>query len=1808
MNPTANLPGGTCTVTVIANQVSDVDAGDPPDNMAANFVFSFTTDEAPTVTATTPTNGATNQAANVNLSVTFSEPVNVTDNWFQIVCTVSGTRNVADTVVGGGPTTFTIDPNTNFTGGESCTVTIFAAQVTDQDGGDPPDNMAANFVFSFSIDQAPTVTATVPTNGATQVANNANVSVTFSEPVDVTGNWFSISCAVSGTHDTTNSVVTGGPTTFTINPNGTFTNGELCTTTIIAAQVADQDANDPPDNMAANFVFSFTIDQAPAVTTTIPTNGATGVAANTNITVNFSESVNATTASFQIECPAPGNLQAFTLSASPSNSFVLDPVSTLPEGVICTVTVFANQITDTDAGDPPDNMDANFVFSFAIPPRAVDDARNATGNIRIQTAGRSNFSTLTNDIGPGITVTAFDATSLRGGQVSVAANGTFTYNPRAGYEGPDSFNYTITNAAGSDVGTVNITIAGMIWFIQSAPPATTCATLNGTCGRLSDSLTSLPAFEAGNGGATVVGSDVVDPEAGDHIFIYTGSAGYVGPLTLEANQRVIGQGAQQSLQTLSGITPATDSDTLPSTGGTRPSITTGGFNVVSNNQLYGLNFDDTSTASVNSVGNIGTFIMADIGILNDASNGGGVILDDGGTVTATGLNTIQTRSGVGLNVTNTQIGGGNITFRSISVGNTTADADPAQGILLNNTGLAAGNGSLVVTGNGGTCTEATPTCTGGRINNTVGGDTDPVANVPGGTGISLRSTKSVSLTLMRLDNHQNYAIHGTNVVGFSLSSSVINGTNGTNVSSPFRDSSIRFDQLTGTNSITNTVISGGFQHNILMDNQSGTSQITVTGCTIKNTNAATGDDGFQLEAETTAVVNAFVTNNSFSAHGGDHMNLSLINNADVDFTFTGNSFAGGHAIGLGQGLFVLGANFNGSLTYDISNNGTAAAPLTGNKQGGMIHVNKGSGTGTFNGRIQNNFIGIAAVTGSGSEQAFGIYASARGAGGSHTTLIANNVVRQYFDRGILLEAGEGAAAFNATVTANTVDNFADAVNSLHGIHSDNGILSTDTNSVCIDMQDNLVANAGNEAAGGADIRLRKGSQAGLNVRIPGLVGTTATDADNKITAENPNATTVTVTGANYTGGAACTQPTLPAPAAAPATFTSEALAAAARIAQPQTKSTVETSSAPAATEQTQAVSVMASSDVPTATAKRDRGTVLRNSVNNNWVKSNHANAMQDKKPRRGVSVVPTVSPSSGETVLATIGTLKAGKTVRITFQVTINTPYSGGDFISNQGTVSGDNFANVLTDDPAVGGAADPTLTPVFTTPSVSVADAQANEPTSGSTPMLFTISLNAPAPAGGGSVQWSTANQPPPGAGKAVAGTDYTAVPLTTVTFAAGEQFKTVSVNILADGGGPEPDEVFLVNLSNPVNLAIADGQAIGTIKQGNAAGTVLISELRTSGPGGSGDDFVEIHNNGDTPHTVTSSDGSGYGLFKMGATCSAAPVLVGIIPDGTVIPGRGHYLFTGTAYSLANYGGTGAAAGDQTLASDIESDRNVGLFNTSTLGNLSSVTRLDAVGFGANTGGTCDLLREGSTLTPLVGSVLDYSYFRDECGKSGNPSQFGPCPTNGFVKDSNVNSVDFIFVETTGANTVAGQRLGAPGPQNLGSPRKHDADIFTLLLDNTKGSTAPPNRDRNNSVSIPNGAAGTMTIRRRFVNTTGAPVTRLRFRIVDISALTTGGGNADLRALSSTSVVITGIQDSATCLASNGSAATPCSVTVQGTTLETPPNQPLGGALNSSWNAGTITLATPLANGASINLQFLLGVQTTGSFKFFFNIEALP
>ena len=111
-----------------------------------------------------------------------------------------------------------------------------------------------NFTVRGAGDPAPYVASTVPANGATDVPVSSNVTINFSEPVNVTGSWFSLVCATSGTHAAT---ITGGPTSFVIDPGTDFVMGESCTLIIYASNVNDQDLIDPPDNMTVNFTAGF---------------------------------------------------------------------------------------------------------------------------------------------------------------------------------------------------------------------------------------------------------------------------------------------------------------------------------------------------------------------------------------------------------------------------------------------------------------------------------------------------------------------------------------------------------------------------------------------------------------------------------------------------------------------------------------------------------------------------------------------------------------------------------------------------------------------------------------------------------------------------------------------------------------------------------------------------------------------------------------------------------------------------------------------------------------------------------------------------------------------------------------------------------------------------------------------------------------------------------------------------------------------------------------------------------------------------------------------------------------------------------------------------------------------------------------------------------------------------------------------------------------------------------------------------------------------------------------------------------------
>jgi hypothetical protein len=67
-------------------------------------------------------------------------------------------------------------------------------------------------------------------------------------------------------------------------------------------------------------------------------------------------------------------------------------------------------------------------------------------------------------------------------------------------------------------------------------------------------------------------------------------------------------------------------------------------------------------------------------------------------------------------------------------------------------------------------------------------------------------------------------------------------------------------------------------------------------------------------------------------------------------------------------------------------------------------------------------------------------------------------------------------------------------------------------------------------------------------------------------------------------------------------------------------------------------------------------------------------------------------------------------------------------------------------------------------------------------------------------------------GGGTAAAGTDYTAIAPTTLTFSPGQVAKTVTVQVKGDTV-KEANETFFVNLSDATNAAIQDPRGVGTI-----------------------------------------------------------------------------------------------------------------------------------------------------------------------------------------------------------------------------------------------------------------------------------------------------------------------------------------------------------------------------------------------------------
>jgi hypothetical protein len=174
----------------------------------------------------------------------------------------------------------------------------------------------------------------------------------------------------------------------------------------------------------------------------------------------------------------------------------------------------------TAATSTPPTDAATVTIGVGTPVTAVGNAYTITGNL---TNTQSNTATalLGNDGGDQRVVTAVNGstanvglgvTTTQSGTVTVAVNGTFVYEPPAGYTGVDSFTYTANNGLNlpSSAG-VTLTIQDMIWFVNNTAPA-------GGTGSLARPFNTLTGFNSINTGT---GNN---PAAGDNILCIPAAA------------------------------------------------------------------------------------------------------------------------------------------------------------------------------------------------------------------------------------------------------------------------------------------------------------------------------------------------------------------------------------------------------------------------------------------------------------------------------------------------------------------------------------------------------------------------------------------------------------------------------------------------------------------------------------------------------------------------------------------------------------------------------------------------------------------------------------------------------------------------------------------------------------------------------------------------------------------------------------------------------------------------------------------------------------------------------------------------------------------------------------------------------------------------------------------------------------------------------------------------------------------------------------------------------------------------------------
>jgi len=246
---------------------------------------------------------------------------------------------------------------------------------------------------------APTVTFTAPLNTATGVSLNANITATFSEamsPTTISASTFTLmqgTTAVAGTVSYADTIAVFNSTS------------DLAASTVYTATVTTGATDVAGNALAAAKTWSFTTGTtadttAPAVSSTVPLDAASGVAVNANITATFNEVMD------------PSTITASTFTLKQGTTVVTGAVSYLgttavfnPNSDLAASTVYTATLT-TGAKDLTGNaLAADNTWSFTTGTAA------AAGPAPVVLGGAGNFVMLTKT---GITNTGSHTSAIVG--------------------------------------------------------------------------------------------------------------------------------------------------------------------------------------------------------------------------------------------------------------------------------------------------------------------------------------------------------------------------------------------------------------------------------------------------------------------------------------------------------------------------------------------------------------------------------------------------------------------------------------------------------------------------------------------------------------------------------------------------------------------------------------------------------------------------------------------------------------------------------------------------------------------------------------------------------------------------------------------------------------------------------------------------------------------------------------------------------------------------------------------------------------------------------------------------------------------------------------------------------------------------------------------------------------------------------------------------------------------------------------------------------------------------------------------------